>query len=305
MGTEVENIFVVFCASVAFSCQVAHAHVHNGSAVAKLCFTSFQKRTIYSAAKERSHGPARPGLLPGRPAGPFVLWGVLQSDAWQQLSGLGLNGSHPSSPSLDPRTLWTGSKLRSQEEGDHFCRSSYFTFLFSPPFLPFLYSVTKEWKSHRTGVCSSDSRRRKNTQSIKMLLTSPRWTGPFLVYFEFQMWFAVDLLLMPLMLWVWYKRINLTMWDDLNLSDLRSLKVSHTWANGCPVESNQISYSSNTLPSLGFSRRWKCPFMAENLPFPGIDLSFYVIRVNLESTEHLPYGKTGLGNFKKKWLPRY
>lgn len=32
--------------------------------------------------------------------------------------------------------LWTGSKLWSSEEGDHFCRNSYFMFLFLSPSFP-------------------------------------------------------------------------------------------------------------------------------------------------------------------------
>lgn len=56
--------------------------------------------------------------------------------------------SHPSLQSRELRTLWTESKLRSYEEGDHLCRNSYFMFLhWEPSFLSCL-----EWKSksHRT-----------------------------------------------------------------------------------------------------------------------------------------------------------
>lgn len=39
MGTEVENIFAFFYASVALFCQDAHARVHNRSGIYKLYFT--------------------------------------------------------------------------------------------------------------------------------------------------------------------------------------------------------------------------------------------------------------------------
>lgn len=59
------------------------------------------------------------------------------------------------------------------------------------------FLIWKKWKSksHRTSFCSLDWCWRKKTQSMKIHLINPRLTGLFLVYFEFQMWFSVDLLM--------------------------------------------------------------------------------------------------------------